>query len=243
MGSKHRSMMSAGLQIKPRFAATAVPTVDSGSSAKSQPLYLGGATEAKSSKSKGNESTGAGVVLTAPLKEDTFSKATAETNNPTVTALADQVKNAFTQGGLLSRKSNAAFLIKCTAGIDHTQSKPLSETAPNQDKQAQLKQLAENLQKLDNQAKVRLVGDLTGGNSIYTNYAKNRLLGESGFGIKDTLELFKPKPAEKTISGYKESFGAIGVGIMSLLTVAIGGPLLSPTFLGKWVSALGLALL
>lgn len=231
-----------------RFAATqfsssvalAAPPVN-GKEAKSQPLYLRGAAEAKSRTEREEERQ---LELTTAPDADTFIKTAASEGegDASASSLAADVKGVLKEGSLLARKGSTAYLLKCAAGIDLTQSSLLNGSQPEATQQEELQQTAESIKNLGNEEKIRLVGDITGGDSVYTRYAKNRLLGESGLALKETMDLFRPQTTQKTLEGYREAFAAVGTGLLTLAIAGVGGPLFSAAGLGKYVAALGVVL-
>lgn len=175
---------------------------------------------------------------------DVFEKADAPKPVTLNTSAAGKLKAALEGLNFLERKSALAYLLKKTSDIQP----PVLAATLGTDKvavtlKADLDAVADNLKKLSALEKVDLVKTMTGDQSVYAKYVEKVLLDGVKPGLKETLALFKPQPAEdKSLGGFRAVFSAMGMGLSLMPVVLPGAFLFNPATFGQYVAAIGVAL-
>lgn len=188
---------------------------------------------------------GTAAALAGAPPADTFQKGTvryaAHTGESDNTD-GRRLKVLLDDLGFMDRKTAAAYFLQKAVGINHAHG-ILDPYKLDDTVKADLIDLADSVQAMHDEDKVKFVRDLLGADSKYTRYVEAALIGEDKPGFRDTLKLLvPPKPAENSLSGYREAFSAMGLGLLMLPVVLSGKILFNPALAGHYLAVLGLAL-
>ena len=159
--------------------------------------------------------------------------------------VAQKLANLMSDAGMLERKQLAAQFLKLTTGIDYTNAVPkFFQLKPEQ--QAQVQQLARQVQELSPANRVELVKALAGDHSVVARYVDKMLMTDQSPTLKQTRNMLRQnieQPPQQASPGVALAVGGVAMGLLMLPLVAPAAALVSPAMASRVAAAVGLLLL